>query len=76
MLIVRIKTWPSWREGSDGRGMGYKDVLIVAGDVSSSLERLLATLSEAVDRYDEVRTNTGIRIVALTSSDTSMPAIH
>ena len=38
-----------------GLGEGHEDVLMVAGDVSSSLERLLETLTDLKKRYDQVR---------------------
>lgn len=52
----RVKTWASWK-GHEAGGLGeaHEDVLIVAGDISSSVERLGETLSHLKERYDEVR---------------------
>ncbi|CAM9237004.1 unnamed protein product [Scytosiphon promiscuus] len=50
-----VKTWESWRgQETGGLGEGHEDVLIVAGDISSSLERSAETLSHLKERYDEV----------------------
>lgn len=46
----RVKTWPSWK-GSET----HEDVLLVAGDVSSSLDRSAETLSGLKELYDQVR---------------------
>lgn len=35
--------------------MGHEDILLIPGDVSSSMERLEETLSDLTDRYDQVR---------------------
>ncbi|CAN0426697.1 unnamed protein product [Pylaiella littoralis] len=50
-----VKTWASWKGYEAGElGEAHEDVLIVAGDVSSSLERSAETLTDLKERYDEV----------------------
>ncbi|CAN0439707.1 unnamed protein product, partial [Laminaria digitata] len=50
-----VKRLPSWKgSGTDGQGEGHEDVLVVPGDISSSLERSAETLTELKNRYDEV----------------------
>lgn len=52
----RVKTWASWKGYGPGElGEAHEDVLIVAGDISSSLERAAETLTDLKERYDEVR---------------------
>lgn len=52
----RVKRLPSWKgSGTDGQGKGHEDVLVVPGDISSSLDRSAETLTELKERYDEVR---------------------
>lgn len=53
---ARVKTWASWKGYKSGElGEAHEDVLIVAGDISSSLERTAETLTDLKERYDEVR---------------------
>lgn len=52
----RVKTWASWKGYDSGAlGEAHEDVLIVAGDISSSLERAAETLTDLKERFDEVR---------------------
>lgn len=56
----RVKTWRSWKGCGPGElGEAHEDVLIVAGDISSSLERAAETLTDLKERYDEVRVVVG-----------------
>jgi len=53
--FTRVKTWASWKGYDSGElGEAHEDVLIVAGDISSSLERIAETLADLKERYDEV----------------------
>ncbi|CAM9447791.1 unnamed protein product, partial [Ectocarpus sp. 12 AP-2014] len=53
--LAWVKSWESWKGDEDGDlGEGHEDVLIVAGDISSSLERSAETLECLMERYDEV----------------------
>ena len=54
-----MKKLPSWKgSGTDGQGKGHEDVLVVPGDISSSLDRSAETLTELKERYDEVQERT------------------
>lgn len=53
--LCRVKKLPSWKGSEAGsRGEGHEDVLVVPGDISSSLDRSVETLTELKKRYDEV----------------------
>ncbi|CAM9213644.1 unnamed protein product [Ectocarpus fasciculatus] len=53
--LAWVKSLASWKGDGDGElGEGHEDVLIVAGDISSSLERSAETLECLMERYDEV----------------------
>lgn len=73
----RVKTWASWKGYNSGElGEAHEDVLIVAGDISSSLERTAETLADLKERYDEVRANAPSCVLAAVRLPSNTKLLH